>query len=234
MNQMNETLHKRYNELLLKRVNCEMMLLKDDLKKKLDVQQPKIKVLQLDDDEIISIINNITNEKIRKIMLGKMLRKMTIKRIDDYVGNYADEYNKHYLTPIVEFFRIHKKFKHWKVMFDFVAEKLDRKFDICPISGKTISRKDFENRIVGCLTENSSDSRQHYFRNGILQPEGWRGNLFHNKKLRCKNDACNWEPYNFVRGRTWRLGPGAERPSQQVLEDAEKLYKVQGRRQRKV
>ena len=223
--EMNEILHKSYNDLLMKRINCEMMSLKDDLCKKLDALQPESDDDQQesdDDDQIITEMNEIRRKIPRK----------SRKIIEDDV-DFVNDYSKYYLTPIIEFFKIHHQFSHWKEIFDFVAEKLEERFNICPISGKMISRKDFENRIVGCLTEHSSDSRQHYFRNGLLQPEGWRRNLFNNKTLRSSNDACNWEPYNFVRGKTWRLGPGAERPSQKVLEDAAKLYKVKGRRQRK-
>ena len=144
--------------------------------------------------------------------------------------DYENVYHKHYLTHIIEFFNTGDEFS-WKKMYDFVAESIEEGFDICPITGKTISRKNFESRIRGCLTEHSSDSRQHYFRNGILKPDGWRRNLFNNSKLRCQNDACAWEPYNNVRGGTWRLGPGAERPSLNTLEDAAKLYKVKGLRQ---
>ena len=44
--EMNEILHKSYNDLLMKRINCEMMSLKDNLFKKLDALQP-----ESDDDQ---------------------------------------------------------------------------------------------------------------------------------------------------------------------------------------
>ena len=193
-----------------------MRSLIDDLNKKLDVPTPVINCVENDQQE-----SGVDDDDDLPI---KMLRKRT-----DYDNvEFVNPYDKHYLTHIIEFFKIHKKFKSWKVINDFVAEKLDGKFNICPITGIQISRLNFESRIKACLTEHSSDSRQHYFRNGLLQPLGWRRNFFRNSRLRSENDACNWKPYNQVRGDTWRLGPGAERPSQEVLENAAKLYKVKG------
>ena len=208
--EINEILYKSYNDLLLKRVGDEMTSLIDDLNKKFGVHEPDVQKKVVDDDDLPI----------------KTLRKRT-----DCDNIEFNAYDKHYLTHIIEFFKIHKKFKSWKVLNNFVAEKLDGKFDICPITGKTISKMNFESRIKGCLTEHSSDSRQHYFRNGLLQPEGWRRNFFKNSKLRAQNEECNWKPYSTGGGGgTWRLGPGDARPSQKVLEDAAKLYKVKGYR----
>ena len=81
-----------------------------------------------------------------------------------------------------------------------------------------------------CVEEHSSDSRQHYFRNGILQQKGWRKNLFHNRELRNANDRVNWKPYNYVRGDGWRLGPGSKRPVENILQNASELYRIKGQR----
>ena len=88
----------------------------------------------------------------------------------------------------------------------------------------------FEGRLRSLIEEHSSDSRQHYFRNGILKKNGWRANLFSNRLLRQMNEQVNWKPYNYCRGNGWRFYPGGPRPSENVLLTAESLYLTTGKR----
>jgi len=149
---------------------------------------------------------------------------------DDVLIVRRKKNQNNYISIILKFFENNEVITKWKDLYDFVDNELSGKSNICPYTNRPISRQVFEGRLRSCVEEHSSDSRQHYFRNGLLQPEGWRKNFFHNRRLRILNEQVNWRPYNNVRGDGWRLGPGSNRPDDDVLKSAEELYRIKGRR----
>jgi hypothetical protein len=149
---------------------------------------------------------------------------------DDVLIVRRKKNQNNYISIILKFFEHNEVITKWKDLYDFVDNELSGKSNICPYTNRPISRQVFEGRLRSCVEEHSSDSRQHYFRNGLLKPEGWRKNLFHNRRLRILNEQVNWRPYNRVRGDGWRLGSGSNRPDDDVLKSAEELYRIKGRR----
>jgi hypothetical protein len=87
------------------------------------------------------------------------------------------------------------------------------------ISGKEYSDDIFNGKIRTCLMEHSSDSRQHYYRGNVLQPRGWRRNIFSNYELGLQNMKAEWKAYSTVRGKVWRLRPGSFCPTTKQLND---------------
>lgn len=92
------------------------------------------------------------------------------------------------------------------------------------IDGKEYSESTFNGKIRTCLMEHSSDSRQHYYRGNVLQPIGWRKNIFSNSTLGNANNIANWKPYSTVRGRVWKLKPGKFSPSTRQLKNNTVLF----------
>lgn len=58
----------------------------------------------------------------------------------------------------------------WKVLYDFLRAYYAG--NRCNMKGFFMSRAGFEGRVRSFVEEHSSDSRQYYFCNGRLQPEG--------------------------------------------------------------
>lgn len=117
-----------------------------------------------------------------------------------------------------------------KNLYDYVRNKLGGYK--CYKTNKILTKKVFEGRIRSMIEENSSDSRQHYFRGGKLMNSEWRQDIFSNKKLREMNEIIEWKPYNRVRGNIWELCPGNGRPNDNLLNIAETLYLKKGMRGR--
>ena len=144
-------------------------------------------------NEIVKYINNISinnNKNNEKIVIDNIMFIMI-----DFI-NY--EYSNNLLLDlIIKCFITYKKIERWNVIYDFIKTELGGYK--CFISGEEITKELFEGRIRSCVEEHSSDSRQHYFRNGVLQKEGWRLDLFENKGLRKANEKCEWKPYSPVR-----------------------------------
>jgi hypothetical protein len=117
----------------------------------------------------------------------------------------------------------------WDVLYNFVRVKYGGLIHY--LTGKKIALSTFTGKIRTFVEERSSDSRQHYFKSGTLQPRGWMPNLFSNPELCAKNNLCKWKPYCHVGGRgIWSLGAGSGRPNRMVLLIAESLYKKKGLR----
>lgn len=99
---------------------------------------------------------------------------------------------------------------------------------ICPY---TCTKKDIRGLIRSWVEERSPHSRQYYWRGGVR----WNNKnplLFVNDGLAEKNEACNWMPYNHVRGNGWRYDPAAARayiqPSEDILSAATAAYRKTG------
>jgi hypothetical protein len=153
-------------------------------------------------------------------------------QFDSESNNQEVVYNtSDYLSIIIKFFKQNNRLVIWKDLYNFVSTELKGQWNICPYSKKIISRKTFEGRLRSCIEEHSSDSRQHYFRNGLLQRDGWRKNLFSNPGLRRMNEESLWQPYSYCRGNRWIMEPGGARPDEQVLLNASRQYRVKGFRQ---
>jgi len=153
------------------------------------------------------------------------------KHYDDDVIINPFKVNR-YLLIIYNYFVNHNSFSKWSVLYDYVRARIGPKWNICLITKRELTKEQFEGRIRSIVEEHSSDSRQHYFKNGVLQPQGWRLNLFSNESLRKQNQDVQWMPYNKVRGNKWKLG-GGKYVSRQVLENAAKAYRVKNRRRGK-
>lgn len=152
-------------------------------------------------------------------------------QLDSESENTEVVYKKDYLSIIIKFFEQNNQLIIWKDLYNFVSNELKGKWYLCPYSNKNISRNTFEGRLRSCIEEHSSDSRQHYFRNGLLQRDGWRKNLFSNPGLRRMNEESLWRPYSYCRGNFWIMEPGGDRPDQQILSNASRQYRVKGFRQ---
>ena len=126
---------------------------------------------------------------------------------------------------------VNNELRTLKPLYDFIRDRLGG--EVCYVNGNEVSKKTFEGRIRSCMYEHSSDSRQHYFRNGELQPIGWRINIFNNDRLYERNNEAQWMPYVRVTGYMWRFGKGSERPTNEVLMEADNLYRVKGVRRGK-
>jgi hypothetical protein len=114
--------------------------------------------------------------------------------------------------------------KSYKPLYDFVKDRLNGYY--CYYTNKNISKENFEGRIRSVIEEHSSDSRQHYFRKNKLQARNWRLNIFNNRKLGEMNELNEWKPYRYSRGDVWKFGKGKSNPSNNMLEEAEKLYNI--------
>ena len=107
---------------------------------------------------------------------------------------------------------------------------------ICPAKKKPISKTSMAGRVRSWIEERSASSRQHYFRGGVLQSDGWRPNLFFNPKLSANNLAGKFKPYKHVIGAKWYVTacPIDLIPERTMLEEAERDYRrvgMQGKRE---
>ena len=101
---------------------------------------------------------------------------------------------------------------------------------ICPAKKKPISRTSMGGRVRSWIEERSASSRQHYFRGGRLQSDGWRPNLFFNPKLTANNFVRQFKPYSKVKGGKWYMTPTPIDlvPERTMLEEAERDYRCKG------
>jgi len=64
-----------------------------------------------------------------------------------------------YLLIIYNFFLSYGSFKRWKTLYDYVRARV-RDWRVCLITGRELSREQFEGRIRSIVEEHSGDSRQ--------------------------------------------------------------------------
>ena len=141
------------------------------------------------------------------------------------MGNFwSKKINVSLLELIINFFQqTSRPLYKYKELYSFCYKQIGGYK--CYYSLQNISKQTFEGRIRSCIEEHSSDSRQHYFKNGVLQQTGWRKNLFSNKLLGEKNTLIKFQPYNTVRGDCWCFSPGISKVSIDDLNLADSLYK---------